>query len=37
MQVKLTFGLADFVGETDESGSDMLAKATTLLQNAKEL
>jgi diguanylate cyclase (GGDEF)-like protein len=37
MQVKLIFGLADFVSETDESGSDILAKATTLLQNAKEL
>jgi GGDEF domain-containing protein len=37
MQVKLSFRLADFVGETDEGGSDMLAKATTLLQNAIEL
>jgi hypothetical protein len=37
MQVKLTFGLADFEGETDESGSDILAKATALLQNAQEV
>ena len=37
VQVKLSVGLADFVSGTDESGSDMLAKATTLLQNAKEL
>jgi hydrophobe/amphiphile efflux-3 (HAE3) family protein len=36
MQVKLTVGLADYVRETDESGSDMLAKATTCLQNAEE-
>jgi diguanylate cyclase (GGDEF)-like protein len=37
MPLKLTFGLADFVGETDESGSDMLAKATALLENAEEI
>jgi diguanylate cyclase (GGDEF)-like protein len=37
MQVKLTFGLADFVGEKDESGSDMLARASALLQNAQEV
>jgi len=37
VQVKLTFGLADFVGEKDESGSDMLARATALLQNAQEV
>ena len=36
MQVKLSVGLADYVRETDESGSDMLAKASTLLQNAEE-
>jgi diguanylate cyclase (GGDEF)-like protein len=36
IQVKLTFGLADFEGGMDESGSDMLAKANTLLENAKE-
>jgi diguanylate cyclase (GGDEF)-like protein len=36
MQVKLSVGIADFVRETDESGSDMLAKASTLLQNAEE-
>ena len=37
MQVKLAFGLADFEGENDESGSDMLAKAKALLQNAQEV
>jgi hypothetical protein len=37
MQVKLTFGLADFVDEKDKSGSDMLARATALLQNAQEV
>lgn len=37
MQLKLTFGLADFVGETDKSGSDMLARATALLENAEEI
>ena len=36
MQVKLSVGLADYVRETDESGSDMLAKASTLLQSAEE-
>jgi diguanylate cyclase (GGDEF)-like protein len=36
IQIKLTVGIADFVSETDECGSDMLAKATTLLQNATE-
>ena len=36
VQVKLSVGLADVAGETLESGSDMLAKATTLLQNAKD-
>jgi hypothetical protein len=36
MQVKLAVGIADYVRETDESGSDMLAKASTLLQNAEE-
>ena len=34
IQVKLTFGLADFEGETDVSGSDMLAKAKAFLENA---
>jgi hypothetical protein len=36
MQVKLTVGIADYVRETDESGSDMLARATARLQNAEE-
>jgi diguanylate cyclase (GGDEF)-like protein len=36
-QVKLTFGLADFVRETDEGGSDMLARATALLENAEKV
>jgi diguanylate cyclase (GGDEF)-like protein len=36
VQVKLSVGLADFVSGTDASGSDMLAKATALLQNAKD-
>jgi diguanylate cyclase (GGDEF)-like protein len=35
-QVKLSIGLTDFVSGADESGPDMLAKATTLLQNAKD-
>ena len=35
-QVKLSVGLADVAGETLASGSDMLAKATTFLQNAKD-
>jgi hypothetical protein len=37
IQVKLTFGLADFVRETDEGGSDLLARATALLENAEEV
>jgi GGDEF domain-containing protein len=37
MPLKLTFGLADFVRETDESGSDLLARATALLENAEEV
>jgi diguanylate cyclase (GGDEF)-like protein len=37
MQVKLTFGFADFVRETDQGGSDILARATALLENAKEV
>jgi GGDEF domain-containing protein len=37
MPVKLTFGLADFVRETDEGGSDLLARATALLENAEEV
>ena len=37
VQVKLTFGVADFVGEADESGSDMLARATSLLEDAEEV
>jgi len=36
VQVKISVGLADFVSGTDASGSDMLAKATALLQNAKD-
>ena len=35
--LKLTFGLADFIRETDESGSELLARATALLENAKEI
>jgi diguanylate cyclase (GGDEF)-like protein len=37
MQARLTFGLADFESETDEHGPDMLARATELLENAKEV
>jgi hypothetical protein len=37
MPLKLTFGLADFVRETGESGSDLLARATALLENAEEI
>jgi diguanylate cyclase (GGDEF)-like protein len=36
VQVKLSVGLADLASGMDESGSDILAKATTLLQNAKD-
>jgi diguanylate cyclase (GGDEF)-like protein len=36
MQVKLAVGIVDYVRETDESGFDMLAKASTHLQNAEE-
>ena len=36
MQVKLTIGIADYVRETDESGADLLAKATAGLQIAEE-
>jgi diguanylate cyclase (GGDEF)-like protein len=36
VQVKLSVGLADFATEADESGSDMLARATALLQSAKD-
>jgi len=35
-QVKLTVGIAEYGRETDESGSDMLARATARLQNAEE-
>jgi diguanylate cyclase (GGDEF)-like protein len=35
-RVKLSVGLADFVNGTDKSASDMLARATALLQNAKD-
>jgi diguanylate cyclase (GGDEF)-like protein len=36
MQVKLTVGIAEYVRQTDESGSDLLAKATARLQNTEE-
>jgi hypothetical protein len=35
MPLKLTFGLADFARDTDEGGSDLLARATALLENTK--
>jgi hypothetical protein len=35
--VKLTFGLADFARETDQGGSDLLARASALLENVQEL
>jgi diguanylate cyclase (GGDEF)-like protein len=37
VQVKLSLGLADLASGMDESGSDLLAKATALLQNAKDI
>jgi hypothetical protein len=36
VQVKLSVGLTDFVSGTDESASDMLARATYLLHHAKD-
>lgn len=36
MQLKLTVGLADFVPETDKSGSDLISRASASLQNAVE-
>ena len=36
MQVKLTVGIADYVCETDQIGSDMLERATVRLQNSEE-
>ena len=34
IRVKIAFGLAELVQERDKTGSDLLAKATALLQNA---
>jgi PleD family two-component response regulator len=36
VQVKLRVGLTDFVSGTDESASDMLARAMNLLHHAKD-
>jgi PleD family two-component response regulator len=36
VQVKLSVGLTDFVSGTEESASDMLARATNLLYHAKD-
>jgi PleD family two-component response regulator len=36
VQVKLNVGLTDFVSETDESASDILARATNLLHHAED-
>jgi len=37
LQITLSLGLADLASGMDESGSDLLAKATALLQNAKDI
>jgi diguanylate cyclase (GGDEF)-like protein len=37
MPLKLTFGLADFAKERDKGGSDLLARATALLENAEDV